>query len=106
MDVLDAPTLICVGFVYFWKSYGDDPTLPELLELEVLPTAMMSAALMEESPASRLHDSCIIRLGPAGTDGQERSQRTGEGYSEEDYCLAASARGVWHGKGLVAPVNV
>lgn len=43
-------------------SSGDLCTLPEVLELSLLLTAIMSAALMDESPTSRLHDSCIMRL--------------------------------------------
>ncbi len=82
-------------------------TLPELLELSLLPTAMMSAALMDESPASRLHDSCIIRLGPV--DGKRRAK-------DEKRLVAKCRRGLfrsglvsgrpfvlgaWRGKGLV-----
>lgn len=50
---------VCIAVVRKYHVH----TLPELVLLSLLPTANMSAAHTDDLPSSRLHDSCIMRLG-------------------------------------------
>lgn len=68
MLVVDENVILwrCVGTsqgLYAVECRHHVHTLPEVVVLSLLPTAIMSAALTDDLPSSRLHDSCIMRLG-------------------------------------------